>query len=66
MSKLKDVSLDHWSCKDAKATKLCIQEGHKSCMGFLRDQIQIFVQDYQRENEKNVPECLTSYISSQI
>jgi len=67
LRKLKDPSLDHWSCKVAKATELCIHEGHKTCMGFFRDQIQIFVRDYQRENERNVPECLTYYtLKSQI
>ena len=55
-------STDHWSCKGAKVTEYCIKEGHKSCMGFFKEQLPIYVQD--EFHGRDVPECMNPYLTS--
>ena len=55
-------STDHWSCKGAKVTEYCIKEGHKSCMGFFKEQLPIYVQD--EFHGEDVPECMNPYLTS--
>merc|ERR1711963_999462 len=54
---------DHWSCKGAKVTEYCIKEGHKSCMGFFKEQLPIFVQG-EFHGREDVPECMNPYLTS--
>merc|ERR1712012_13068 len=55
-------STDHWSCKEAKVTEYCIKEGHKTCMGFFKEQLPIYVQD--EFHGEDVPECMSPYLTS--
>ena len=69
-------SCSDWTCREAQATKECIQESYETCMGFFQDQVKIFIEDYYGQgggyygqdhsscgqDERCMPACLIPYL----